>query len=488
MDGPHCAGCRQRDAIIAELRARIVVLEQLLAEQAKRLAEQAKRLVEQDRRLAELEARLKINSSNSSLPPSANPPSAPKPPAKPPTGRKPGGQPGHPGHSRPRLPADAIVPHVPSHCERCQSPLAAEASPGEPEPTWHQVAELPDVLAVVTEHRGHARTCSHCGHVTWGTIPADVLAHGFGPKLTATIAFLSGRCHGSKRTIEELVGTLFGVPMSLGSVSNAEAEMSAALEQPYGQAEAAVRAATVKNADETGWALAGKLCWMWMAVSAGVALFKICLGRGHAALAELLGTSVHGTVGSDRWTAYGIIDLFHRQVCWAHLKRDFQKWVDWGRESLPIGRAGLEAVQQLFAVWRDFRAGVLDRPGLAAALEPVSQNLHAALEAGLSCPNKKAARFCRNVLGVYPALWTFARVAGVEPTNNVAERTLRLAVIWRKISFGNHSEGGCRFVERILTTVQTLRLQNRQVLAYLRDAVVAHRAGRPAPVLVSIGA
>jgi len=110
------------------------------------------------------------------------------------------------------------------------------------------------------------------------------------------------------------------------------------------------------------------------------------------------------------------------------------------------------------------------------------------LEVGLSCENKKVVRFCRRLLDIYPALWTFARVEGVEPTNNVAERTLRSAVIWRKISFGNHSDAGCRFAERILTTVQTLRLQGRQVLAYLRDAVAAHRADQPAPQLVTIGA
>jgi transposase len=350
------------------------------------------------------------------------------------------------------------------------------------------VAELPSILATITEYQAHGRTCGHCGHVTWGRIPPEVLAHGFGPNLTATIAYLSGLCHNSKRTIGEMSQALFGVPLSLGSVIGAEAEVTAALEQPYTQAQAAVQQAAVKNADETGWAQAGKLCWMWMAVSAGVALFKICTGRGRAALAALLGESIRGTVGSDRWGAYGILDLSNRQLCWAHLKRDFQKWVDWGPETAEIGQADLEAVRRLFAAWRDFRAGVLDRPGLPRALEPVSRDLHAALEAGLSCPNQKAARFCRNVLAVYPALWTFARIEGVEPTNNVAERTLRSAVIWRKISFGNHSQSGCRFVERILTTVQTLRLQNRQVLAYLRNAVAAHRAHLPAPTLVATGA
>jgi transposase len=467
MDGPECAGCRQRDALVAELKAKMAALEQ---------------------RLAELEARLKTNSSNSSLPPSANPPSAPKPPPKPPTGRKPGGQPGHPGHSRRRLPPHQIVPHVPTCCAHCQRPLSAEPSACDPAPKWHQVAELPAVLAVITEHQAHGRTCGHCGHVTWGQIPAAVLAHGFGPKLTAAIAFLSGRCHGSKRLIEETLETLLGVPLSIGSVCNAEAEVAAALAQPYAQAEAAVRQAAVKNADETGWAQAGRLCWLWLAVTRSVAVFKICAGRGHAALRALLGEALRGTVGSDRWTAYGRIDLGRRQVCWAHLKRDFQKWVDWGRETQVLGQAGQRAVDQLFGHWRDFRAGVVDRPGLQAALGPVGQDLRAALEAGLSCANKQAARFCRNILAVYPALWTFARVEDVEPTNNVAERTLRPAVLWRKSSFGNHSAGGCRFVERILTTVQTLRLQQRPVLAYLRDALVAHRAGQPAPTLVPTGA
>ena len=480
MDAPDCAGCRQRDALIAELKGKILALEQ-------RLAEQGRRLAEQEGRLAELEARLKLNSSNSSLPPSANPPSAPKPPGRPPSGRQPGGQPGHPGHSRPRLPAHQVVPYLPSDCERCHRPLPAEPSAADPPPRWHQVAELPAVLAVITEHQAHGRRCAHCGHLTWARLPAAVLAHGFGPKLTAAIAFLSGRCHGSKRGIEELVETLLGVPLSLGSVSSAEAEVAAALAEPYAQAEAAVAQAAVKNADETGWAQAGQLCWLWLAVTAGVAVFKICAGRGRAALASLLGESIRGTVGSDRWTAYGSISLSARQVCWAHLKRDFQKWVDWGRPTTGLGQAGLAAVRQLFAAWRDFREGVLDRPGLQAALEPVSQDLQAALAAGLSGENPKAARFCRNLLAVYPALWTFARVQGVEPTNNLAERTLRPAVLWRKISFGNHSQAGCRFTERILTAVQTLRLQNRQVLAYLGDAVAAHRAGQPAPILVATG-
>jgi transposase len=463
-----CPRCAELAELVAQLQAQVAQLEA---------------------KVVELRARLHVHSGNSSLPPSANPASAPKPVPKLPTGRKPGGQPGHPGHHRLRLPTERVnhvIVHVPAHCEHCQGPLPQQAGPGDPEPTWHQVAELPEVLAVVTEHQGHARTCPRCGHVTWGVIPAEVLAHGFGPNLTATLAFLSGSCHDSKRTVEEISETVFGVPVSLGSVANAEQEMAAALSEPYNQAQQAVQQAPVKNADETGWALAGKLCWLWLAVTKRVAFFKVCMGRGREALRQLLGGDIQGVLSSDRWSAYGIIDLAWRQLCWAHLKRDFQKWVDWGPQTAGIGQAGLEAVQKVFALWRDFCEGLLDREGLRAALDPVYIDLYGVLEAGLSCTVKKAARFCRNILEVYPALWTFARVEGVEPTNNHAERTLRPAVLWRKISFGNHSEAGCRFAERILTTVQTLRLQKRHVLAYLREALIAHRAGQPAPVLVPL--
>ena len=150
-------------------------------------------------------------------------------------------------------------------------------------------------------------------------------------------------------------------------------------------------------------------------------------------------------------------------------------------------RSGGEAVRRIFGLWRDFREKRMDRSALQAALLPVPEELRAALETGASCDDIRVRRFCRNVLAVYPALWTFARVEGVEPTNNHAERTLRRAVIWRKVSFGNHSEAGCRFVERILTVVRTLRMQERPVLDYLRQAILAHRSAGTTPVLCAIG-
>jgi len=448
------------------------------------------RVEELEQRVRELEAQLKQNSSNSSRPPSSDPPQAPRRPSKEPTGRKPGGQPGHPGHARTRLPPDRInqvVHYWPGACERCQTALPHTAQVGDPEPTWHQVAEVPLSPAVVTEHQAHGTRCPDCGHCTWAEIPAEIRAHGFGPNLAAIVVLMSALCRGSKRIIEEFIETVFQIPLSLGTIANLEQETSAALNEPYQEAQQAVQTAAVKNTDETGWKQAGQKRWLWMAATQAVACFKICVGRGKAALGELLGEVIQGVVCSDRWSVYNQLDLAFRQLCWSHLKRDFQKWVDRGGEAgLQVGQAGLEAARQLFALWRDFRQKRIDRATLQTALIPVQERLRAALEAGASGDDARVQRFCRNVLAVYPALWTFVRIEGVEPTNNHAERTLRRAVIWRKVSFGNHSDAGCRFVERILTVVQTLRMQKRPVLDYLRQAVLAHRSAAPAPVLCAV--
>ena len=457
---------------------------------AKLLAEQQTQLDECRAKIRDLEARLNTHSGNSSLPPSANPPSAPKFPPRPPTGRKPGGQPGHKGHSRVRLPPERInqvVRYIPSRCQRCGGALSKEANVNDPPSTWHQVAELPAVAATVTEYQGAGRHCGCCGHLTWEKIPAEIRSHGFGPRLASAVIFLSGRCHGSKRVVEETVETLFGVPIALGSISNLEAEAAVVLAPAHAQAGQAVRAAPTKNADETGWSIAGKLCWLWMVATQSVAYFKISAGRGQANFRELLGETIKGVVGSDRWHAYNFLELANRQLCWAHLKRDFQKWLDHGGDGVAIGKSGLDAVKRIFELWRDFRLGSMDRSALQAAMEPVHQELHLALETGGKCRDKRVGLFCRKILAVYPALWTFMRSEGVEPTNNHAERTLRLAVIWRKISFGNHSDEGCRFAERIMTVVQTLRLQNRNVIDYLTAAFTASRTNQPIPSLLPVG-
>ncbi len=466
MDAPPCPGCQQRDETIAELRLRLTALEA---------------------RVRDLEDQLGRNATNSSLPPSANPPGAPKLPPKKSTGRKSGAQPGHPAHLRRRLPPERLQhtrDFIPRHCQRCREPLPPAPAADDPEPTWHQVAELPRLAAEVTEYRGHFRTCPGCGTLNHAAIPADLKAHSVGPRLAATLAYLAGRHHLSQRGLEELAEDVFDVPLSLGTVGHLAEQASAALAPAHAEAVQAVRQAAVKNVDETSWKRAGDRCWLWAAATATAVAFVIHARRSVAGLTALLGEVVQGVVGSDRWGAYQRVPLRRWQVCWAHLIRDFQAMVDRADAGSPVGEELLCCAEDLFTWWHRVRDGTLSRATLRQYVAELRPWVRSQLEAGRACGCAKTAGTCRELLAVEPALWTFVRVEGVEPTNNHIERLLRPAVLWRKRSFGSRSEAGCRWVERLLTVVQTRRLQGRPVLDYLYEALVAHRTGLPAPKLL----
>jgi transposase len=460
MDASDCPGCRARDAIIADLQQRV----------------------------ATLETRTGTNSTNSSLPPSANPPGAPKPVIKKKSKRKRGGQPGHRPHLKQLLGPDRVnrvVPVVPVACDHCHADLPAAPSPDDPPPRRFQTIELPQIVAVVTEYQGLARICKCCGKTTWAPIPRDILAHSIEPRLAATLSYLAGQHGISKRNIEEIAEDVFQAPIALGTVCNLEREMSAALAAPHQEAIEAVRAAPVKSADETSWKRQGKLCWLWAAATATVAVFVIHARRNALGMAAILGTSIQGILCSDRWGVYDQVPAERRQICWAHLKRDFQKIVDRGGPSAFVGQEGRKIVKKVFAAWHAFQDGRATRVQLDAELAPVMNRLNRVLlEGALLGDDKTVAAFCENVLRLEAALWTFVKVEGVEPTNNFMERLVRLAVLWRRRSFGCASETGCRFVERILTVVQTRKLQGKNVLDYLHHALRAHRAGKPCPKLI----
>jgi transposase len=460
MDALGCPGCSERDARIADL----------------------------ERRLAELETRLKTNSSNSSTPPSANPLGADKPTKKKKSKRQRGGQPGHEPHLKQLLPPEQVTRTesiLPEKCSGCQTPLPRRAGPDDPEPKIRQTIELPPIVLEVVEYEAHARTCTGCGKINQAPFPAEVLKHSMGPRLTGVLSYLTGNFGLSKRNVEELAADVFGAPISLGTVANLEQEVSAALEAAHQEAITAVRQAKVKFADETSWKLWGKLCWLWAAATVNLAVFVIHAKRGAVGLAALLGEEIDGILHSDRWNVYLQVPAERRQLCWAHLKRDFQKVVDGDGPSGFVGRRGLRIVKEVFAAWHAFQEGKVTRKQLQVLIEPLERRLNKALVEGALGSDARVATFCKNLLELEPALWTFVTKKGVEPTNNFMERLLRRAVLWRKRSFGCNSANGCRFVERILTAVQTCRLRGRGVLEFLHQSVQARRQGERGPSLLS---
>lgn len=435
-------------------------------------------------RVGALEEQLGQTSRNSSKPPSSDPPSAPPRPTALASGRKPGGQVGHVGASRPRRPlaeVDQVVVLRPARCAHCDALLLGS----DPAPLWRQVTEVPAPKAQTTEYQAHRLTCRCCGQVTTPPWPDDLPPGAFGPRLQALVSLLGGRFLLTDRQIEELLPIGFGVELSLGSIPALEQATSAALAAPVAEALAYVQQQDRANADETSWHEATRKAWLWVAVTTLVSVFLVQASRGSAAAKALLGTTFDGIVGCDRWSGYHWLGAA-RQLCWAHLRRDFTALVDRGGASAVLGQALLDEVGRLFALWYRVRDGTLAHADLAVALAPVQAEVGRLLRQGMAGDHPKTAATCANLVRDEAALWTFVRVAGVEPTNNAAERAIRPAVLWRKRSLGTQSDGGSRFVERLLTTVTTLRQQRRDVLGYLTAACAAAHRGHPAPSLLPV--
>ena len=429
-------------------------------------------------RLADLEGRLTQNSTHSSKPPSSDPPHAKPAPPRTPSGKRKGGQPGHPKRTRPDLPPDAIVELRPGVCDRCSHALAGD----DPEPLRHQVVELPPIRPVVTEYRRHRLACPSCGRITCPALPADARG-GYGPRVQAGCALLSGACRVGKRGVAQLCRDLFGVPISPAAVGDLQRKTATALE-PVARAAHVHVAGRPASVDETGWREGRRRGWLWVAVTASVTVFLIRLSRGRAVLDDLIRGDL-GVLTTDRYPASGHLAADRRQVCWAHLRRDFQAMIDRRNVGAAVGEDLLMHADVLLMQWERVRDGTLTRRGFRQSyLGWVRDEVRTLLGRGAECGCAATSGVCRELLSVEPALYTFAAVAGVEPTNNAAERALRHAVCWRKTSFGTDSADGSRFVERVLTVVATCRQQGRDVLPFLTGVIQATRAGTEPPSLI----
>ncbi len=434
-----------------------------------------------ERRIADLEERIGKNSTNSSRPPSSGPPSVKRPPPAPASGKKRGGQPGHRRKARPLVPPEQVrqvIDCKPPRCRWCHQELHGD----DPEPIRHQVAEVPPVLPVVDEYRLHRLTCPRCRTSTCAALPPGVSRGAFGPRLRAILSVLAGGYRLGKRPIRQLASDLLGLTISVGMIARLERQAADELEAPVEQLREYVRQAAVAHIDETSWWQGRDRMWLRTAVTRLVTVFVIAPSRGADVAREILGTDARKVVISDRLKSYAWIK--RHQSCWAHLNRDFQAMVDRGGESAEVGRLLLGHSERLFGWWHRVRDGTMARDTPRSEVAMMRFSFREDLRRGVKCGCSKTAGTCRELLAGEPHLWTFVRVEGVEPTNNDAERALRHGVIYRKLSGGTDSEGGSRFVERMLTVVATCRQQEMDVLDYLTRCHQAHLDGQAAPPLL----
>ena len=434
-------------------------------------------------RIAELEARLNKTPQNSSLPPSAQHPHGKPPRKKDKSGKKHGGQQGHAKHERPLIPTDecdAVEPLKPSECRRC----GAELSGCDPDPLRHQVWELPEIKPLVTEYQRHRLACPCCGATTCAELPLGVPTGQSGPRLVAFAGLLMAYFRQSKRRTALFLETLLNQPCCAATAVKMQTLVTAAVRPAYEELAAQLPAQEQLSIDESPTKQQNTKAWVWTFVASAFTVFAVRTTRAATVLHELLADTFRGIVTCDRAKMYW--SLGRLQWCWAHLNRDFQALIDSGdAKQRRLGHDLLRPTRKLFRHWARYRDGTLTWVGLQRSMTPIRAEIEALLLRGAFSGHARLHGMCNELYDHRAWLWTFVEHRGVEPTNNASERALRHSVIWRKLSFGTQSASGSRFVETMLSVIETCRHQQRPVFAYLANTVAAHFACQPTPSLLS---
>jgi transposase len=445
----------------------------------------SERVARQEERIAQLERRLGRSSRNSSQPPSADPPSTPTRRGRDVSGRERGAQRGHEGHGRDLLPigaVDEVVEYWPERCG-CSHVFVEGERAAVGEPARWQVEELPAMTVRVIEHRAQRVCCPECGAHTRAALPAQVAQSAFGPRLQAAIATLSVRNRVSRRDVVELTEELFCARISTGAADAILARASEALTEPHTDLLERLRGAPAVNMDETGWRTAGKRRALWGIFDRRHAYLHVAPDR-HEDHAKVLLADTKAIVTSDRWWAYSHLPSSRRQLCWAHLRRDFTAHTEGLAAEKEFGEHGLVLCERVDWAWEVFQ-NTSERHELKRTIRQLQRKYKPIIHgyASKKARNKRCRGMARNLLKAWPALWTFATHDGVEPTNNHAERALRSAVIYRKLSLGSQSKNGEQRTARLLSAHTTCRLQGRSLFVYLTDTLTAHARGDPVPLL-----
>jgi len=437
-----------------------------------------------EKQIRELEEKIeKLTPRNSSLPPSTEHPHA-KPKRKPKSGqkRKQGGQKGHTKHTRDLIPpeqCDDVIDCTPDFCRRCGGELQLTES----EPLRHQVWDLPPIKPIVTEYRRHRGHCPGCGITTCGELPEGVPTGQCGARLAAFTGLLMGHFRQSKRRTALFLEDLLNTPCSAGWAVKIQNLVADALAVPYEQLRSELCKQSQLFVDESPTKQKNEKAWLWVAVASMFAVFGVFMNRKRESLQKLIGDYSGVILNCDRAKMY--FDGKRLQWCWAHLKRDIQKLID-SRDN-QVKRLGHDLMRQqklLFQHWRRYQAGKIKWNTFQKNVRPIRDKFDSLLLRGLFSGNDRLIGFCDELYSRREWLWTFTQIEGIEPTNNTAERALRPAVIYRKLSFGTQSAKGSRYLERILTVSETCRIQGRSVYQYLIATMEASFAGRTAPSLL----
>ena len=448
-------------------------------------------LDDENKVLKEKIASLESNSTNSSKPPSTDGPKErairKKKKKKSKSKRKPGGQPGHKGKKRDLKPpgeVDEIIECYSETCMGCKLFKKCKKKSRIGEPERFQQTEIPPIKPIIKEY--HLITLSgRCREIHKGILPLDISKSNFGPRLVSTMAYFTSVLHVARRKLKEGLKIIFNVDISLGSCQNLLEETSLALKDTCDELKNALPESPVTNADETGWYKR----WLWIFVTTAFIYFHVAKSRGSVVLYEIFGDSYDGILCVDRWGAYSKYHDGLLQLCWEHLKRDFNKIYELGykilsEEAMVFAQTMEKLRKRIMRLWYKYKDGEIDRKTLIKKSYHIRYKIIMLLKNNLSSKIKKVKTISMKLYKSRRHLFTFIYHEGVEPTNNISERGIRPAVQWRKVCFGNRSDTGAVLTSRLLTVTRTCWLKGINALEFIVNAITAFRKGVSAPSLL----
>lgn len=430
--------------------------------------------------ISKLKEQLNLNSNNSSLPPSKDLKKKAKP-KKVASGKKRGGQAGHSGHKRKLFPsseADEIIKCVPQEQCDCGGKVSNIKLSSR-----KQILEIPQPKYLLNEYQIYSGSCECCKTKIYGNLPEGIGNRYFGAKAHGLMSLLRSKYRLSKRQVQQLMQDLYSLPISLGSVSNAEARVSEAIKIAHEEVGAALQKCDLPTyVDETGFKQCNKSGWAWILANKDCTYFYLSNSRGKKIAKHLLSpilSKVNSMVISDRYPAYNFIPEDKHQVCWAHLKRDFQRISE--REG-SVGQIGIKLLKYYRLLFKFWKTDGHTRWWFASKMRKRRKRwcnkLLQHLRRGATCGHRMTQRTCENILAHGNSLWNFFDNQNVEPTNNLAERQLRPLVIAKKLSFGANSARGARFIERIFTVIMTCAQQGKNVIEFLNKSMTNYFANK----------
>ena len=442
-------------------------------------------------RIAKLEeenARLKKNSSNSSKPPSSDIVKPPKGTGKSPKGkkkRKRGGQHGHPRHERKAFSPEEVTVRHPEFT------LDLDPAEWEALDQWetHHQLELKESPLDVHEYRARLYRNRLTGEIISAGIPNPILAGGIaGPRLSAFIGYLKGRCHTSYTTIETLMDEAFGHRLCRGTLAKiVTSRVSPALAPVYDDLLALLPSERYLGIDETGHKNNGDKFWAWCFRAPEYTLFRIDQTRSTQVLRDVLGAAFGGVISCDYYSAYLCFmkeSSAVMQFCLAHLIRDVKFLAESGdKVTRNWAMKILNLFRKLFSLIH--RKDELSEAHFQRMLIKLRDQL---IKKFRAAPPRQGPQNLRERFKVNPEkFFTFITTPGVQPTNNFTEQAIRYLIIDRRITQGTRSQKGRKWCERIWTTISTCEAQGRSTFQFLCDAVAAHFNGLAPPSLVPSG-